>query len=427
MSSPNRCNGRGFGEFLVSWIDDMARELCPGGVPLKSLGDVGNFVRGNGMQKKDLVSDGIPAIHYGQIHTHYGTAATATRSFVTAEFAAKLRRAEPGDLVIATTSEDDEAVGKAVAWLGTTPAAVSSDAHIYRHSLVPKYASYFFQSRQFRDQKMRGITGTKVRRIAGETLAKIIVPVPPMPVQEEVVRVLDSFESLEAQLRVELEAELEARQRQHAFYWAALLTPGEGWLRTTLGKVAEVFDGPHATPKKTSVGPWYLSISSLKNGRFDLAESAHLGEDEFPTWTRRVAPQVGDTMFSYETRIGQAAYWERDEPAALGRRMGLLRPRKEVVDPRFLTLLYLGPEFQKLIEAKTVRGSTVDRIPIANMAAWDISIPALSEQERIVDLLDKFDALVNDLSVGLPAELKARRQQYEYYRDRLFTFEQAAS
>jgi type I restriction enzyme S subunit len=131
-------------------------------------------------------------------------------------------------------------------------------------------------------------------------------------------------------------------------------------------------------------------------------------------------------MFSYETRLGQAAFWDTDEPAALGRRMGLLRPKEAVIDPRFLTLVYLGPQFQELIKTKTVSGSTVDRIPIADMASWPLVIPPLDEQKRIVEALDKFDALVNDLSDGLPAELSARRKQYEYYRDRLLTFQEAA-
>jgi restriction endonuclease S subunit len=252
---------------------------------------------------------------------------------------------------------------------------------------------------------------------------KAPVPLPPIEVQREIVRVLDTFQALEA----ELEAELEARRRQYAFCWRVLLAPGDGWRSTTLGKIAEVFDGPHATPKKTDSGPWYLSISSLTNGRFDLAESAHIGEDQYDIWIRRVAPRVGDTMFSYETRLGQAAYWDRDEPAALGRRMGLLRPRESEVYPKFLTLVYLGPEFQSLIRAKTVRGATVDRIPIADMTKWPISIPSISEQQRIVGILDKFDALVNDPGIGLTAELTARRKQYAYYRDRLLTFKELAA
>ena len=158
-----------------------------------------------------------------------------------------------------------------------------------------------------------------------------------------------------------------------------------------------------------------------------MTKSAHLGVDEFPKWTRRVAARPGDTMFSYETRLGEAAFWELDEPAALGRRMGVLRPKPGTILPRFLTLLYLGPVFQAIIKANTVTGSTVDRIPIADMATWEIAIPDISEQRRIVDVLDRFDALVNDLTSGLPAELSARRKQYEYYRDRLLTFDEAVS
>jgi len=404
-------------------IDDLIAGLCPDGVEFKALGEVGTFIRGNGLQKSDLTDIGVPAIHYGQIHTHYGTSTTEAISFVDTEFAKRLRRAQPGDLVIATTSEDDEAVAKAVAWLGGSDAVISGDAYVYRHLLEPKYVSYFFQSEQFQSQKKRRITGTKVRRVSGESLAKIRIPVPPLEVQREIVRVLDLFTALEA----ELEAELEARRPQHAFYWTSLLTPGDGWHGTTLSEVASIFDGPHATPKKTTSGPWYLSISSLKNGSFDLSESAHLGEDQIAAWTRRVAPRPGDTLFSYETRIGQAAYWDQDEPAALGRRMGLLRPRESRVDPKFLTLAYLGPQFQALLQTKIVHGATVDRIPIADMAKWELSIPCIDRQKEIVAILDAFDALVNDLSIGLPAELAARRTQYEHYRDRLLTFKEKAA
>lgn len=406
----------------MSRIHDLIRQFSPNGVEFKPLGEVGRFIRGNGLQKSDLTDAGFPAIHYGQVHTYYGTWATATKSFVAPEFAKKLRKAEPGDLVIATTSEDDEAVGKAVAWLGESEAAISGDAYIYRHTLNPKYVAYFFQSDQFQSRKRLSITGTKVRRLSGDNLSMIKIPVPPVEVQREIVHVLDSFSALE----VELEAELEARRIQYSYYSNALLTPNEGWRRTMIGEIAEVFDGPHATPRKTAIGPWYLSISSLENGRFNLASSAHIGEDQYDTWIRRVAPRLGDTMFSYETRLGQAAYWDRNERAALGRRMGLLRPKESEIDPRFLTLVYLGPEFQSLIRAKTQAGGTVDRIPIANMANWPISIPSIPEQRRIVARLGKFDTLVNDLSDGLPAELNARRAQYRYYRDKLLAFEEAA-
>src|SRR5690606_29761101 len=94
---------------------------------ITTLGDIGSFMRGTGIQKSDFTETGVGCIHYGQIHTHYDTWANETLSFVSPEFAERLRKAHTGDLVIATTSEDDEAVAKAVAWLGDEDVAVSTD------------------------------------------------------------------------------------------------------------------------------------------------------------------------------------------------------------------------------------------------------------------------------------------------------------
>lgn len=174
------------------------------------------------------------------------------------------------------------------------------------------------------------------------------------------------------------------------------------WTTWRLGEVADVFDGPHATPKKTSDGPWYLSISSLVRGRLDLSQSAHLSEKDLPRWTRRVAPQRGDTLFSYETRIGEAAHWSLDEPAALGRRMGILRPKECRVDPRFLTLAYLSPQFQEVIRLNTVHGATVERLLISKMPNWIIELPPLDEQKRIASLLGGLDDLI-EAELGIAA------------------------
>lgn len=335
----------------------------------------------------------------------------------------RLTAYEPGDILLGNIRPYLKKV-----WLADGDGGCSGDVlairvkQEFKPFLDTEFLYYLLSSDGFFAYNMQHAKGAKMPRGNKTAILNYRIPVPLLEVQREIVKILDQF----AQLESELEAELEARRRQHAFYWEYLLSPRKDWRTTTISEVALVFDGPHATPKKTHSGPWYLSISSLKNGRFDLSESAHLGDDEFPKWTRRVVPRPGDTMFSYETRLGQAAFWDTDEPAALGRRMGLLRPKEAVIDPRFLTLVYLGPQFQELIKTKTVSGSTVDRIPIADMASWPLVIPPLDEQKRIVEALDKFDALVNDLSDGLPAELSARRKQYEYYRDRLLTFQEAA-
>lgn len=127
-------------------IDRLVSQLAPEGVKYRTLGQVGTFTRGNGLQKKDLSSEGVGCIHYGQIYTHYGVAATTTMSFVSPQLAQRLRHADPGDLVIATTSENDDDVCKAVAWLGDASIAVSGDAYVFSHALDPVYMSYFFQS-----------------------------------------------------------------------------------------------------------------------------------------------------------------------------------------------------------------------------------------------------------------------------------------
>ncbi|MEE4025987.1 restriction endonuclease subunit S [Gordonia sp. PKS22-38] len=168
------------------------------------------------------------------------------------------------------------------------------------------------------------------------------------------------------------------------------------WTTVALRDVAQVFDGPHATPRKTDDGPWYLSISSLKQGRFDFSESAHLSDVDLPRWTKRVMPRPGDTLFSYETRLGDAAYWGHSCQAALGRRMGLLRPDPERVNPRYLSYAYLGPDFQSTIRENTLSGSTVDRIPVGAMPNWPIRLPDLVSQSVIAEVLGSIDDLIEN-------------------------------
>ncbi len=191
-----------------------------------ALGDerLGEFIRGGGLQKKDFVEAGVGCIHYGQIYTHYGTFTHSTKSFVTAEFARKARMAKQGNLVIATTSENDDDVCKAVAWLGEGDIAVSSDACFYTHNLNPKYVAYFFQTEQFQKQKRAYITGTKVRRVNADSLAKIVVPVPKKEdEQARIAAILDKFDTLTTSLSEGLPREIALRQQQYEYYRDQLL------------------------------------------------------------------------------------------------------------------------------------------------------------------------------------------------------------
>ena len=188
------------------------------------LGEVGEFIRGNGLQKKDFVDEGFPCIHYGQIHTYYGTFTTKTKSFVADPLYSKLKKAQTGDLIIATTSEDAEGVCKAVAWLGKEDVAVSGDAYIFRHSQNPKYMAYLFQTEQFLKYKKKAATGTKVVRVSGESMAKFEFAIPSLEVQERIVSILDRFDKLCHDIREGLPAEIELRQKQYEHYRDKLLT-----------------------------------------------------------------------------------------------------------------------------------------------------------------------------------------------------------
>lgn len=190
----------------------------------KKMGEVGTFIRGNGLQKKDFTESGVGCIHYGQIYTYYGTFATETKSFVSEEFAKKLRKAQTGDLVIATTSENVEDVGKAVVWLGKDEIAISGDAYVYKHNQNPRYIAYLLQTDRFLAFKRMNVSGTKVTRISGDSLAKYPIPIPPLELQEKIVTILDRFETLVNDLSEGLPAEIAAVKEQYEYYRNRLLT-----------------------------------------------------------------------------------------------------------------------------------------------------------------------------------------------------------
>ncbi|MEZ9825342.1 hypothetical protein OAS_00485 [Vibrio cyclitrophicus ZF65] len=159
----------------------------------------------------------------------------------------------------------------------------------------------------------------------------------------------------------------------------------------TIGHIAQVFDGPHATPKKIEAGPYFLSISSLENGKLDLSKSAHVSDEDFKKWTRRVTPEEGDILFSYETRLGEVAMMPAGITACLGRRMGLLRPDRSKILPEYLLYAYQSPAFQETIRSKTIHGATVDRIALKELPSFQIQVPPLSVQEKIVNVLKGYD------------------------------------
>jgi restriction endonuclease S subunit len=167
-----------------------------------------------------------------------------------------------------------------------------------------------------------------------------------------------------------------------------------GWKTVKLGDVAAVFDGPHATPKTVEAGPIFLGIGALEDGTINLGETRHVTAHDFRQWTRRIRPQTDDIVFSYETRLGQAAIIPEGFECCLGRRMGLVRIDGERVVPRFFLYQYIAPPFREFLSGRTIRGATVDRLSIKEFPSFPIAFPPLSEQHRIVRMLDEaFDGI----------------------------------
>lgn len=193
-------------------------------VEWKSLGEVGELIRGNGLQKKDFTESGVPAIHYGQIYTFYGTFANKTKSFVSPELAKKLKKAQYGDVLIAGTSENIDDVLKPLGWFGGE-IVFSGDMFAFRpnEKINTKYLTYILQTTAFAKYKEKYAQGTKVIRVSSNNFLKYLIPIPPLETQTQIVEILDKFETLTHSISEGLPREIELRQKQYEYYRELLL------------------------------------------------------------------------------------------------------------------------------------------------------------------------------------------------------------
>lgn len=156
-----------------------------------------------------------------------------------------------------------------------------------------------------------------------------------------------------------------------------------------------IYDGPHATPKPSEAGPIFLGIKNVTDdGRLDFSEIRHVSEAEFPKWTRRVKPQKDDIVFSYEATLHRYARIPHDFEGCLGRRMALVRPDPQKVDARFLHYYFLSPIWRAKMDAITLTGATVNRIPLTTFPDTKVQFPSLNEQAAIADILSAYDELI---------------------------------
>lgn len=257
--------------------------------------------------------------------------------------------------------------------------------------------------------------------------SQIEIPIPPLPIQQEIVRILDTFTELTANLQTELDA----RKKQYAYYRDCLLNfegvDGVEWKK--LGEVLRSIRtglNPRTFFKLNTpdAGSYYVTIREFSNGKLKFTSiTDKINEKARVLCNNRSNLELDDVLFSGTGTIGET-YVINQEPLNWNIKEGVyaLKPIKTIILPQYLQYI-LSQSNIKSKYLKLADGGTVKSISMKKLNDFSIPIPPLPEQRRIVAILDHFETLVNDLSVGLPAELEARRKQYEYYRDKLLTFD----
>ena len=191
-----------------------------GVIEVKTLDEIGSFVRGKRFVRTDVVSEGVPCIHYGDMYTYYGVSASKTPTYLTEETASRLRFAHKGDVVIVAAGENDIDIGVGVAWLGDEDVVVHDACFIFEHNQHPKYISYFLRSNNYHQQIRMGVVDGKICSISAKELGRTLIAIPSLQEQQRIVSILDTFEASIANL----EAQLKEREKQYEYYRNKLLT-----------------------------------------------------------------------------------------------------------------------------------------------------------------------------------------------------------
>ncbi|PRB14766.1 restriction endonuclease subunit S [Microbacterium sp. MYb62] len=405
----------------MSRIGELIQELAPAGVRHAALSDVAEYsqtrVDAATLDEASFVGvDNLVADKGGRVEATY------------LPNTARLTAYKPGDILLGNIRPYLKKV-----WLATNEGGCSGDVLAIRikeqnrEELDAEFLYYLLSSDGFFSFNMQHAKGAKMPRGNKIAILSYRIPVPPPSIQREIVRILDQFTQLEA----ELEAELEARRQQYAYFSELLLTPRDVVRTAALGELLlEVIDHRGKTPKKLG-GDWatkghrVVSAINFKGGGIDNNDHHYISEEIFAKWMK-VPLYPGDVLLTSEAPLGSVAIIESPVDWAIGQRVFGLRPNPSFLHSRYLFhLLRAGAPRGELLARST--GSTVSGIRQAELVKVSMNLPTLAEQERVADVLDNFASLVGDLRVGLPAELMARRKQYEYYRDKLLTFPEAAS
>jgi len=390
-------------------IEKLIAELCPDGVEFKKLGEVISLEYGKPLKESERGGGNFPVLgSNGRIGFHgsyliEGPCLIVGRKGSAGAVVWEDQNCYPIDTTFFVKKQNDE--------------------------ILLKYLFHLFQTLNLTADKQDG----GVPGLNRNNVYKIKIPIPPLPVQEEIVKILDTFTTLEA----ELEAELEARKKQYEYYRDELLTFGAEVEWKTLGEVATLIT-KGTTPKNfTNSGINFVKLESFEGGKINPAKFAFVHEQTHCKELKRSILKEHDILFAIAgATIGKCAIVEESIlPANTNQALAIVRLGTGV-KVRFIFHYMQTIAMVKYI-VKYNKTSAQPNLNLQQISNFPVPIPTIAEQERIVAILDKFDALVHDLpapsadgwrqagiSVGLPAEIAARRKQYEYYREKLLTFQE---
>lgn len=275
---------------------------------------------------------------------------------------------------------------------------------------------YFFVSSALKSYLENRTNSAAMTYIVLSTLQDFKVPIPPLEVQKEIVNILDKFTQLEA----ELSAELDARRKQYEYYRNQLLTFDQSVNVKKLHQISEIYDSLHQTPKYSGEGWPMIRVTDIKGGYVDIDSALKVDRETFEVFTKKYKPQFNDIVVSRVGSYGNFSLIGDDGEVCLGQNTAIMHP---LINAKYLYYVLHSSVVTKFIE-NNVGGGSQKTISLATIKEIPIHVPSPEEQTRIVDILDKFDSLTSSISEGLPAEINARRKQYEYYRAKLLAFQE---
>ena len=326
---------------------------------------------------------------------------------------------------------------------------------VVNENILPRYAFHVLQGKGNDILVKTKKQGGTVDSLDFQKVLTYKVPVPSKDVQSKLVEVLDNFESICTDLNIGLPAEIEARQKQYEYYRDLLLTFAEtsstlmtdrqtdrqtelsaikliqyvfGYVSIELGAIATVtkLAGYEFTKYVTySDEGKIIALRGLnvKNGKIDLTDVKYIDKSDL-TKLNRSKLCSGDMLFTYVGTIGQVAVINENDKYYLAPNVALIRADTQFVNPEYMRYFFQTNAFWDTQINRLLQSSSMKNIPMEKIRKFILQIPSIEEQNRIVEVLNRFDTLCNDLSAGLPAEIEARQKQYEYYRDKLLSFKE---